>query len=360
MPYFGESRDLAPDSRMVVSSFSSWKVSPMFVYNISAKSILLVFILAMGYDSTSMERTEIRGYLYILIGTTLWGVSSVVAKSLFNIGIPPVELIVARLTLTTLTLAFILLYFDRRSLIISLKDLPYFLALGVIGVGGMQFFYYFAISQIHVGPAILLQYLQPIWVSVYAFLFQKEPLSKGKIASLLLAVLGCYFLVGGYQIDLVRLNRMGMVSGVIASLFFTFYALYGEKGLKEYDPWTLILYGFGFASVLYWILLSPMKVVTGGYSLKVWVAFLYISIFSTLIPFGLYFKGIERLRATRASITATWEPVVAGITAYFVLGEVLPPLQVVGGIGVIAAVILLQTAKEKTAPTAPLKIRQKD
>jgi drug/metabolite transporter (DMT)-like permease len=307
-----------------------------------------------------MEKTEIRGYLYILIGATLWGVSSVVAKSLFNIGLPPEELVLVRLALTTLTLALILLYFDRRRMIISLKDLPYFLALGFVGVGGMQFFYYFAISKIHVGPAILLQYLQPFWVSVYAFLFQKEPLSKGKIVSLLLAILGCYFVAGGYQIDLLRMNRTGILSGLLASLFFTFYALYGEKGLKRYDPWTLILYGFGFGAILYGTLISPMKVLTGGHSFKVWVAFLYISIFSTLIPFGLYFKGIERLRATRASITATWEPVVAGITAYFVLEEVLHPLQVVGGIGVIAAVILLQMAKEKAAPTTALEIRQKE
>jgi drug/metabolite transporter (DMT)-like permease len=101
-----------------------------------------------------------------------------------------------------------------------------------------------------------------------------------------------------------------------------------------------------------------MKVITGDYSLKIWMAFLYIAIFSTLIPFGLYFKGIERIRATRASITATWEPVVAGITAYFVLEEVLFPLQVLGGIVVIAAIVLLQVAREKAAPPTPLEIRQ--
>jgi drug/metabolite transporter (DMT)-like permease len=156
------------------------------------------------------------------------------------------------------------------------------------------------------------------------------------------------------------MNRTGILSGLAASLFFTFYALYGEKGLKKYDPWTIVLYGFGFGAVLYGMLISPMKVLTGGHSLKVWLAFLYISIFSTLIPFGLYFKGMERLRATRASITATWEPVIAGLTAYFVLGEVLHPLQVLGGMGVIAAVILLQMAKEKAAPATPLEIRQKD
>ena len=300
------------------------------------------------------------GYLYILIGTTLWGVSSVVAKSLFIIGLPPAELVQIRLTLATLTLLLILLIFDRNRIIISLKDLPYFLVLGFIGVAGVQFTYYYTISKIHVGPAVLIQYLSPVWIALYAFIFQKEPLTKGKIVALLLALLGCYFTVGGYRMDLLRLNRIGIVSGLISSLFFSFYALYGEKGLKKYDPWTLILYGFGFGAVFYWILISPMRVITEGYSFKIWMAFLYIAIFSTLIPFGLYFKGIEQVRATRASITATWEPVVAGITAYFVLGEVLFPLQVLGGIGVIAAIVLLQMAKEKAAPSSAIEIRQKE
>jgi len=173
-------------------------------------------------------------------------------------------------------------------------------------------------------------------------------------------MLGCYFVVGGYQFDLLRLNKVGIMSGMASSLFFTFYALYGEKGLKKYGPWTLILYGFGFGTLFYWILISPMKFITGGYSLKMWIAFLYIAVFATLIPFGFYFKGIERVRATRASIIATWEPVIAGFAAYIVLEEVLYPLQVLGGIGVIAAVVLLQIGREKAAPSTPLEIRKKE
>ncbi|OGP78645.1 MAG: hypothetical protein A2V86_12340 [Deltaproteobacteria bacterium RBG_16_49_23] len=307
-----------------------------------------------------MKRNEIHGYLYILIGSTLWGISSVVAKTLFNIGLPPAELILVRLTLATLILFLFLLFYNRSKIIISLKDLPYFIILGWVGVTGMQFFYYYTISQIHVGPAILLQYLQPVWVSLYAFLFQKEPFRKGKIAALLLAVAGCYLVVGGYQIDLLRLNKVGIMSGLIASFFFTFYALYGERGLKKYDPWTLILYGFGLSAIGYMVFVSPAKIINDGHSFKVWIAFLYIAIFSTLIPFGFYFKGMERIRATRASITSTWEPVVAGVAAYFVLGEVLYPLQVLGGIGVIAAVVLLQLAREKDSPSTPLEIRQKE
>jgi drug/metabolite transporter (DMT)-like permease len=305
-----------------------------------------------------MNRDEFRGYVYILIGATLWGVSGAVAKSLFNIGIAPAELVQIRLTLSTLTLVLILLLTDRKRLVVAWKDLPYFLILGFVGVAGVQYTYYYTISKIHVGPAVLIQYLSPMWVALYAFIFQKEPFTKAKVIALVLAVLGCYFTVGGYRMELLKLNRIGIVSGLVSSLFFSFYALYGEKGLRKYDPWTLILYGFGFGTVFYWMLISPIKILYQGYSFKIWMAFLYIAIFSTLIPFGLYFKGIERVRATRASITATWEPVVAGITAYFVLEEVLFPLQVLGGIGVIAAVVLLQMAREKAAPPTPMEIRE--
>ena len=158
--------------------------------------------------------------------------------------------------------------------------------------------------------------------------------------------------------DLFRLNKVGIASGFISSLFFAFYTLYGERGLRRYAPWTIIFYGFGSGAIFYCILFSPLKIITDGHSMKVWMAFFYIAIFSTLIPFGLYFKGIERIRATRASIASTWEPAVAAITAYFVLGEVLYPLQVLGGIGVIASVVLLQVERERAAPSPPFQIRQ--
>jgi drug/metabolite transporter (DMT)-like permease len=308
-----------------------------------------------------MRKREIHGYLCILIGSTFWGFTSVVAKSLFNIGLPPAEFVLIRLTLTTLILFPILLLFDRRRLRIDMQGLLYFPILSFFGVAGLQFTFYFAISQIQIGPVVLVQYIYPVWIALYAFLFQKEPLSKGKIGSLFLTVLGCYFVVGGYRMDLIGLNWIGIASALASSFLFAFYTLYGERGLRRYDPWTIILYGFGFGAVYYWILISPakvLKVITEIHSFKIWLAFSYVVVFSTLISFGLYLKGIERIRATRASITSTWEPVTATFSAYLILGEILHPFQVLGGIAVIAAVILLQISKEKAAPPPSLEIRQ--
>jgi drug/metabolite transporter (DMT)-like permease len=72
----------------------------------------------------------------------------------------------------------------------------------------------------------------------------------------------------------------------------------------------------------------------------------------TAIPFGLYFVGINYIRSTRASITATLEPISAGFIAYLFLGEILEPLQILGGVLVIAAIVLLQlqTEQDELAP----------
>jgi drug/metabolite transporter (DMT)-like permease len=74
----------------------------------------------------------------------------------------------------------------------------------------------------------------------------------------------------------------------------------------------------------------------------------------TAIPFGLYFVGINYIRSTRASITATLEPISAGFIAYLFLGEVLEPLQILGGVLVIVAIVLLQLQSEQDELTPEL------
>jgi len=307
-----------------------------------------------------MRREELRGYLCVLAASTLWGVTTVVAKSLFALGIPPAQLVFIRLVLSVLILFFVFLCFNPRRLLIPIREIPHFAILGWGGMAANQLTYYLTISKIHIGLGILLQYFAVVWITLYAIQFQKEPLSKWKIFSLFMALLGCYLAVGGYRIDLLRLNGVGIVSGVACSFFAAFYVLYGEKVLKRHDPWTVIFYGFAFGAIGVGCFVSPVQMVTGEYSLNMWVAFFTIAIFQTLIPFGLYFSGIDRIRATRASITSAWEIIAGALSAYVVLKEMLNPLQIMGGVAVVAAIILLQIEKERTAPSSSFSIRQKD
>jgi drug/metabolite transporter (DMT)-like permease len=86
----------------------------------------------------------------------------------------------------------------------------------------------------------------------------------------------------------------------------------------------------------------------------VWI--IYISVVGTILPYGLFFMGVNYIRATRASITATLEPIGAGFIAFFVLGEKMATLQISGGLLVITAIILLQLQQEQDE-LAPARIR---
>jgi drug/metabolite transporter (DMT)-like permease len=80
------------------------------------------------------------------------------------------------------------------------------------------------------------------------------------------------------------------------------------------------------------------------------------------VPFGLYLEGINLIRSTRASITATLEPITAGIISYIFLNEIMEALQIIGGLIVIASIILLQLRQEQDdkAPGVIRAQRQND
>jgi threonine/homoserine efflux transporter RhtA len=67
-----------------------------------------------------------------------------------------------------------------------------------------------------------------------------------------------------------------------------------------------------------------------------------VGVFGTLLPFLLYIWGIQRVRAERAVIAATLEPVLAASFAWIWLGQSLSGIQLLGGALVVAAVSSLQ------------------
>jgi probable blue pigment (indigoidine) exporter len=75
--------------------------------------------------------------------------------------------------------------------------------------------------------------------------------------------------------------------------------------------------------------------------------FFGFAVISILIPHSLYFSGMRYLTASRGIITATFEPIVAIASAFFIVNEVLTPIQIVGAILVITAIAILQTKQEE-------------
>jgi len=116
--------------------------------------------------------------------------------------------------------------------------------------------------------------------------------------------------------------------------------------MRKYNPWTVLFYAFVFAAFLLNSILPANNILLWKTELRWWLAVVYIISFGTVIPFGFYFMGLEHLRATRASIVATLEPISAGIFSFVLLREVLRPWQIFGGLLVITAIIIIQSRRE--------------
>jgi drug/metabolite transporter (DMT)-like permease len=296
---------------------------------------------------SELAKVPIRlGYFYVMLAAVFWAASGSAAKFLFNSGLSPAQLVQMRTTVAAILLAIWIGSRRPSDLIIQRRDIWKILLLG-IAIAATQYTYYFAISKIQVAAAILLQYQAPVFVAIYALVFMRERLTGTLLVSLTGAILGCYLLVGGYKLDLLHMNREGVIGGLASALCFAWYAIGSAAAMRRYSAWTVVFYALFIAAVISNVLLSPFGAFLQPQGITQWVWVLFISVFGTVLAFGLYTRGIQMIRPTHASITATLEPITAGLLAYLFLNEAMEPFQIAGAAIVVGAVLLLQLKREK-------------
>jgi drug/metabolite transporter (DMT)-like permease len=82
-----------------------------------------------------------------------------------------------------------------------------------------------------------------------------------------------------------------------------------------------------------------------GPTVPAWYLMIYMVVFGTVLPFALVLQSLRHLRATQASIVGMTEPVIASLIAFALLGEVMTPIQILGGAIVLGAVIVAETSR---------------
>jgi len=285
-----------------------------------------------------------------------WAASGAAAKNLLQGSITPSALVQVRVTFASLILAVFFGLFRRNLLAIRLADVWLVAIIGIL-MASVQFTYFFTISQMNVMLAVLLQYLAPFFVAVYAVCWWGEKFALYKVVSLVLAFAGCYLVVGGYDLEMLHMHFWGIIGGLSSAVCYAAYALVGEKVMHRYRPWTAAAYALLVSAVVWNIIYPPLDFMQAGHDIAAWGHIAFIVIVGTIAPFGLYFVGINYIRSTRAMITATLEPLASGLVAYLYLGEKVTLLQGTGAALVIVAIALLQLYQEKDS-LAPAVVRQ--
>jgi drug/metabolite transporter (DMT)-like permease len=291
-----------------------------------------------------VEHGQWRGYAMVVAAACCWGVMATVAKLLFrDRGVAPLDLVVVRAYLATLTLFAALALLRPTRLRIERKDVWAAAAIGVAGLAANNFFYFEALHLTSVATALLLQYQAPILVALYTVLVQREPLRPRIILALALALVGCALVVRAYDFEVLRPNILGVAAGLGSACTFAYYILASRVALRTQNAWTLLTYAYFSASLAWLVVLPPWNILAHGFDSGIWMAFLGIATMGTVVPFGLFISGLRFLPPTQASIVSMLEPVVAATAAYVILGETLLPLQILGGGLVLAGVAMVQT-----------------
>jgi len=226
--------------------------------------------------------------------------------------------------------------------------------MGIIGGAGSNFAYYFTIEQTNVATAILLQYLAPLGVLLYAALSGEEKVSRATFGAGIISLAGCFLAIAGKDFSIVSISRLGLLSGITSAFCWAFANIWLRRLIKDYSVWTCLFYAFLFASVFWLFFNPPWAIAAAHYTAGAWASYFGFAMISVLVPHSLYFAGVRYLSASRAIITATFEPVVAIVSAFLILGETLVPVQMLGAVLVIAAVIMLQMRREEAAILPPV------
>jgi len=312
--------------------------------------------------SGQATRHPLRGYLLIAGAAFLWGVSASLGRAVFTgrltTWLPtlrPVDPLIVSQTRSTFSLLILLAFVLARRGVAGVRlprrDLIRCLVLGLLGVAASNYYYYVAIQKTNVATAIIVQYTAPVWVLVYVVARGQQKVSAQKVAAAAVAITGIALVIGligpgmfghGSDGSGLRLDAAGIGAAVIASFSFAFYNVAGHNVLARYDRWRVLIWVLTSASVFWLLVNPPWKVVAAHYSGAQWGFLFVFSMLSVLGAFSLYFSGLQHLEPARAIIGSCLEPVFSIVLAVVLLGETLHPVQTLGIVLVLAAIVIVQ------------------
>jgi drug/metabolite transporter (DMT)-like permease len=226
------------------------------------------------------------------------------------------------------------------------------LALGAVGYAAQAGLFFSALEHIDASLTSLLLYTYPALVFCGAVVLGREHVTPSKALALASASAGAALvLLGG---GTSGLEATGVLLALGAGATYAIYILSAEGIVRRIDP--ILLGAFVATGAAATFLLAGAIGGTLQFTATGWLWIGAIATLSTVLPIVTFMLGMERVGASTASIVSTFEPVVTVALAVALYGETLGPLQALGGVFVLVAVIALQLrgARALTPPAVAL------
>lgn len=307
-------------------------------------------------------RTAATGLVFALVSAMAFGTSGSFAKGLLASGWSPGAAVTARIGIAGLVLLGPSMWALRGRLPAVRAAAPKILLYGVLAVAGCQLFYFNAVQTLSVGVALLLEYLGPVLVVGWLWLRHRRPPGRWTIVGVVLSLAGLALVLdvtGELDIDAAGVG-WGLAAAVGLATFFVISAD-TEHGVPSVamaglgmlvGAITLLLAGLVGLMPLEW---ARTDVELGGTVLRWWVPVLGLALIAGALSYATGIVGARRLGSRIAAFVGLTEVLFAVAFAWLLLDELPGPVQLVGGLLVLAGVAAVRhdTGEDEMAESAP-------
>lgn len=296
-----------------------------------------------------------RGYLAAFASTFLLATTAIFIRYLtLNFKLPALILTFWRELLVAFFMLVFFLLFKPALLKGVRPHLPYLALYGLV-LALFNGSWTLSVALSGAAVATVLVYSSAAFTAILAWLILKEELGFAKIIAVVLSLAGCALVANALNASLWSQNVGGIFTGILSGLCYAIYSLMGRSASQRgLNPWTTLFFIFGFAAVF--ILAAnlgfgrflpggaakPAELLWLGDSLAGWGVLVVLALVPTLFGYGLYNVSLHHLPSSVANLIMTGEPVFTAVIAYFIFGEVLSPVQIIGSVLILSGVVVIR------------------
>ena len=287
----------------------------------------------------------------------LFAVGGIVSKSVMRAGLGPLEFAPIRALFAATLLVVWVALTNRRAFRVTRREAG---RLAVYGMGIFlltQLLYITAINNLPVAIGTILAFMAVVNVAIWNWARHGRRLDVPTGAAIALAMIGGLLITGLVSGRLEgNITVVGLAAGIGCAAALTAYWIVGGSLQRERDATSLLMWAM-IGVVASWSLIRPWwnypwskvggsvpLLIDHGPLLPTWSLILFVALVGTAVPFGLTLASVARIGAQRAGIVGSLEPVFAAIVAFLAIGEVLGPLQLIGGALILVGIVVVETA----------------
>lgn len=289
-----------------------------------------------------MLKTQNLFYHVIAIATVIiWGTTFVSTKILIHTGLSPVEILLYRFVLAYVC---ILAVSHKRLWAASIKDEGLLFLSGLFG-GSL----YFIAENTALGITLasnvsLLICTAPVFTTLLASLFYKEPLQKKLLYGSAVALLGVGLVVFNGSV-LLKINPLGDCLTLVAALSWAFYCLLLKRLSKSYATLfiTRKVFFYGILSLFVYFLFFPFDLRIGLLRLPVvYLNLFFLGFVASMLCYLMWNKAVQLLGASQTANYIYIVPLVTMLTSAVFLAETLTLTSLLGALCIIGGVYIAE------------------